>query len=274
MQVVIVGESLVDVLVSPKGSREVPGGSCLNVAVGLARLGMPVTLVTSYGDDDSGRLIAQHLEDVEVQRVARPTSRAIAELDEGGHASYRFDLTWDLGDARPHVPADSHLHVGSLGAVVEPGCDTVLELVRGHQGTVSFDPNCRPGFTRLHRVEELVAHADVVKLSDEDAALLHPGRAVEDVALDWLARGPQLVVLTRGAKGAEGWTRDEHERVVSPAGAPVVDTVGAGDAFMAGLIQGWVDRRGLRSSLEHAALVARITCSREGAQPPCLAELT
>jgi fructokinase len=273
MHVVVVGESLVDVLVSPDGTQEVPGGSCLNVAVGLSRLGARVSLVTSYGDDDPGRLIAQHLEGVDVRRVPGPTSRAVAELDEAGSATYRFEFGWDLGVVVPHVPVSSHLHVGSLGSVVPPGSETVLQLVRGHQGTVSFDPNCRAGFGSPARVEELVAHADIVKLSDEDAQQLYPGRSIEDLARDWLARGPELVVVTRGPAGAEGWTFSAHEWVPSPAGSAVVDTVGAGDAFMAGLIHAWLRGGVLRSVLVHAARIARLTCERAGAQPPTLAEL-
>jgi len=271
--VVVVGEALLDVLVTADGSRQRPGGSCLNVAVGLHRLGVPVTLMTSYGDDEGGRTLAEHLAGVEVVRVEGPTSRAIAELDEHGQASYHFDLTWDLGTATPRIPASSHLHVGSLGAAVPPGSATVLQLVRDHPATTSFDPNCRPGFTMRDRVEQLVALSDLVKLSDEDAASLYPRRAIEDVAQEWLARGPELVVVTRGADGAEGWTRDAYEHVPAPAGPPVVDTVGAGDAFMSALISAWLERRGLREVLEHAALAARITCGREGAQPPTRSEV-
>jgi len=271
--VVVVGEALLDVLITADGSHQVPGGSCLNVAVGLHRLGVPVTLVTSYGDDEGGRALAEHLTGVEVVRFEGPTSRAIAELDEHGRAGYRFELTWDLGTAMPRIPTRSHLHVGSLGAVVQPGSETVLQLVLDHPGTTSFDPNCRPGFTMPERLEQLVALSDVVKLSDEDAALLYPRRAIEDVAQEWLTRGPELVVVTRGADGAEGWTREGYEHVPAPAGPPVVDSVGAGDSFMSALISAWLERRGLREALEHAALAARITCGREGAQPPMRSEM-
>lgn len=272
--VVVVGESLVDVLVTPAGTEQRPGGSCLNVAVALSRLQVPVTLVTSYGDDEGGRLLDRHLAGVDVRRVAAPTSRAVAEIDASGHARYLFELTWDLGDVP--LPRAGHLHVGSLGAVVEPGCSTVRRMVDEHEGTVSLDPNWRPGLTSpaaLSRVEALVARADVVKLSDEDAEAMYPGRPLEDLVLDWLDRGPEWVVVTRGAHGAVGWSLQERVQVDSPAGGPVVDTVGAGDAFMAGLLRSWLEDHELDAALDLASRVARVTCERQGAQPPFLAEL-
>ena len=121
------------------------------------------------------------------------------------------------------------------------------------------------------RVERLVALADVVKLSDEDCHYLYGEEPVADVARRWLGSGPRMVVVTRGGEGAECWTAGEHRHVPVPPGAAVIDTVGAGDAFMAGLLWGLLTGR--PDPLATAALVARRTCERVGADPPTAAEL-
>ena len=171
----------------------------------------------------------------------------------------------------------------------------MLELVRRARGrlTVSYDPNARPvlmgnaGPAR-ERVERFVAAADVVKVSDEDLAWLAPSSDPADVAQDWLALGPALVVVTRGGDGATGVCAAGRVDVPAPR-IQVVDTVGAGDAFMAGLLDA-LARAGLlgaeRSEALHgistealtvaarrAARVAAITCTRPGADPPTRAEL-
>ena len=269
----VVGECLVDVVVRADGtSVERPGGSPANVAVGLGRQGVPVTLVTSYGDDARGALLADHLaaSHVDVLVTAAPTSVAQAVLDESGAATYDFDLRWDLAAAP--LPVDDWLHVGSLGAVLEPGASVVRDWVAGFAGTVSYDPNCRPhlmGVDAVAQVEALVAHADVVKCSDEDAAFLHPSLPLADLAERWLALGPSLVVVTRGPEGADAWTADGTWHVDVPFGAPVVDTVGAGDAFMTGLLLALsTDRDDVDAALATASRIARSTCEREGADPP------
>jgi fructokinase len=269
MTVLVVGESLVDVVSRPDGTIvERPGGSPANVAVALARLGLDVQLLTALGDDPHGQLVRAHVEASGVAVLAAPLARtavALAELDATGAATYRFDLSWDLAGA-PAPAAPNWLHVGSLGTVLAPGADQVAALVARHRGSclISFDPNCRPlltGQPDLPAVEALVAQCDVVKLSDEDADFLLPGLPLEDVLRRWRGLGPRLVVVTRGPDSALALT-DELVEVPVPDGAPVIDTVGAGDTFMAGLIA----TRG--TSLDLAAAAARITVSRVGADPP------
>jgi fructokinase len=285
----VVGEALVDVLVQEGEDTEHAGGGPANIAVGLGRLGHDVTLLSCLGDDERGRVVRAHLEASDVAVLAAPlerTSTARASLDAAGLASYQFDITWDIRDLAPST-TPRWLHVGSIGATLQPGADQVSRLVSRYAGStvVSYDPNIRPllmSEADKPRIVELASRADVVKLSEEDAAWLHPGERPVDVAHRLLALGPRLVVVTLGGDGALAVLRGESAVVVAaPApGGPVVDTVGAGDAFMSGLIDvlSGVDVDHLRVSdvraaLERAGLVARRTVERVGADPPRREEL-
>src|SRR4051794_17624270 len=154
-QFLVVGESLVDVVVPAEGPRhEAVGGSPLNVAVGLARLDVPTSLLTRVGDDDFGRLVQQHVRESGVwlhegsMVAGGVTSTSTAHLDGGGAATYDFDLVWDL--PAQELPEDLlGVHVGSIGAVLEPGRASVADLVRRAVDSdvfVSYDPNIRPAF--------------------------------------------------------------------------------------------------------------------------------
>lgn len=276
MHVLVVGEALVDVLCGPSGTRRRAGGSCANVAVGLARLGISTTLLTTYGRDADGELLDAFLQDVDVIRLDGPTSTATARIGTDGSASYEFDVTWAPSSAEALLPPATHVHVGSLGAVLQPGADTVLDVVRKHPGTISYDPNWRPrlmGGELRSRAEQLVQHADVVKLSDEDARFLYGDADPEAVARSWLRMGPQLVLLTRGAGGADAWTAEGHRHGAARSDTDVVDTVGAGDAFMAAALWAWLEGFDTGRMLELAATAAGLTCERPGANPPTRAEL-
>ena len=300
---VVVGEAVVD-LVGRRGERAFvahPGGSPANVALGLARLGAPVTLSTRLGEDAFGQMLRSHLEasGVKLEAGSRPdaaTSLAIALLDDGV-ATYDFRIDWEI-DTLPALPADTRcLHTGSLATVLPPGDQVVMELVRGERSrghvTVSYDPNVRPAVLRdaaraQPRIERVVSDVDVVKVSDEDLRWLYPGEPDDDVARRWLAMGPLLVVVTRAGAGVHAVTR--AHQVNRPAMAvDLVDTVGAGDAYMSGLLDGLrlgdllgggrrdalaaVDESTLIGVLDRAAAVAAITCSRPGANPPTQREV-
>jgi fructokinase len=299
----VVGEALVD-LVGSRGGRTFvahPGGSPANVALGLGRLGSPVTLTTRLGEDAFGALIAGHLEasGVVVDRGARPwgpTSLAVATL-AAGVASYDFRLTWDVADLPPLAVETRCLHTGSLATVLAPGDAAVVDLIRRERErgrvTVSYDPNVRPallGTPEAARpgIEQLVALSDVVKVSDEDLRWLYAGEPDEDVARRWLSTGPALVIVTRGAGGSFAVTRRVELRRPAPT-IELVDTVGAGDSFTSGLLDGLrradllggprrtaledVDEATLASILDVASVIAAITCSRPGADPPTRAEV-
>ncbi|WP_127473237.1 carbohydrate kinase family protein [Microbacterium sulfonylureivorans] len=299
-RIVVIGEALVDVVHRQSGDvDEAPGGSPANVALTLGRLGRAPTLVTRLADDDRGSRILAWLDESDVTVVAVAslrTSAAEAHLDEAGAADYRFDLDWDLDglDAAIVMSADL-VHVGSVAAVLEPGATQVLELVRAvrERASITYDPNIRavlvsdPASVR-RRVGELIGLADIVKASDDDVRWLEPGRDLDEVALEWLARGPSLVVVTLGPDGALAVTRDGVTRIPGEH-AVVVDTVGAGDTFMGALIDGVAALDGvgaalrrpgggippatLEAILTRAARAAAITVSRPGADPPHFAEL-
>jgi fructokinase len=298
--IVVVGESLVDVVADPhhpENDRETVGGSPLNVATTLAGLDVPAMLITEIGHDDRGRRIVARVEASGAELIAAPTASgrtatATVLLDEG-EATYDFDIGWTL----PHqeLPQCDALHIGSLGTVLEPGRDSVLDLVEqawARDVFVSYDPNVRAPLVSDPRqawrdVESLAGRAHLVKLSDQDVAVLHPGADPEDIARSLLdGERTELVLLTRGGQGAVGFVRDLVVRV--PA-APVelVDTVGAGDAFMAAtlavLLEGSAfdsygagvpaDAERLETLLRAAVEVAGITCSRPGAAAPTRPEL-
>lgn len=299
----VVGEALVDVVLRPGAEpAEHPGGSPANVAIGLGRLGREVGLLTWLAGDAHGDLVREHLAGSGVAVLTGDsapdrTPVARAHLDGDGVATYEFDLTWDLparwdeGDGAPVV-----VHTGSIATVIEPGGEAVARLLadRRDASTLSYDPNLRPALMgspeqTLPVFERLVALADVVKVSDEDLAWLHPGVPPVEIARDWLGRGPALVVVTLGGEGALAVTAAGDEVAVTAPPVQVADTVGAGDSFMAALIDGlWsadllgadarerlraIDRPTVERVLVRCAQVAAITVSRAGANPPTRAEL-
>ena len=223
------------------------------------------------------------------------TSTALARLDANGAATYEFDLLWDPRPAGlpEHVDA---VHTSSIAAVLEPGAETVLDVLRRRRdgSTISYDPNARPTLmgeaeTVRAQIEHTIALCDVVKASDEDVAWLYGTDDVEDVVASWRELGPALTVLTRGDEGAVGFAATGRVQV-SPVVVDAVDTVGAGDTFSAGILDalaakdllGAEKRPALAampsddvaSVLRHAAALAAITVSRAGANPPWSHELS
>lgn len=299
----VVGEALVDIVRTPDGRvSEHAGGSPANVALTLGRLGRPTRLLTRIGDDDRGRRVVEHLAAsgvalAEGSLVPAPTSTAAAQLDVHGGATYTFDLVWDLpdGSGLPGGTPPRCLHTGSISAVLEPGATQVRRLFAAARATstTSYDPNLRPALMGTPEqvrpaVEELVAGADVVKLSDEDAQWLDPRTTPDELAQRWSTLGPAVVVVTRGGRGAKAWCA---AGVVDVEGRPVqvADTVGAGDSFSGGLIDAlWsrdllgadrrealtaIDTGTLHAVVAHAVAVSAVTVSRPGADPPTRAEL-
>lgn len=302
-RLLVVGEALVDIMVDASGeSVEHVGGSPANVAVGLARLDHPVDFACWLGHDARGERIAAHLERHGVTVLpesfgAEPTSTALATLDIDGAATYEFDLHWGLPGIEP-PPGTGHVHTGSIAAVLEPGASSVTDVLRlvRETGTVSYDPNVRPGIMGdleavRGRVEELVGLSDVVKASEDDLESLYAGEATEAVMARWVGLGAGLVVVTLGADGVVYRVAADPATATAPTRAErVVDTVGAGDSFMAGLLSGLV-RTGLlgdpgaRSRLQGATLddvvpaverglaTSGVTVGRAGAYAPSLDEL-
>lgn len=296
----IIGEALIDEVRTHDGAVTAhPGGSPANVAIGLGRLGRDVELLTWLGKDEYGERVSQHLAASHVALAAGSTDAAttsisIAHLDETGAATYDFELEWDVPAGA--VAGDALVvHTGSIAAVLEPGAAGVLRILREARptATITYDPNARPSLMgepadALAKVEEILALADVVKVSDEDIAWL-TGQEPEAVAPAWIEKGPRLVVVTRGGSGASAWTADGRRLDIAAPRVDVVDTVGAGDSFMGGLIDGlWsagllgagqrdaigtADDAVLSEILERCARIAAITVSRAGANPPSSADL-
>lgn len=301
VRTLVIGEALVDIVREPTGAEhEHVGGSPLNVAVGLARLGHDVELATSIGEDHHGRLIEERLGHDFVplspgSRNAARTAKAIATTDETGAAEYEFTIDWNLG---PVPTGFEHVHAGSIAAVMQPGATGVREALEQArpQATLSYDPNSRPTLMGdPHDVrgdmEQLIGLCDIVKASDEDLEWLYGDVSHEEIARLWGRLGPAVVVITRGADGAlVHLPREGEMRTVPGRPAEVADTVGAGDSFMSGLLSGLLDhgllggpdarerlaqgsRQAVLEAVDRAIRTSAITVSRPGAQPPKRAEI-
>ncbi|MFV0451210.1 MAG: PfkB family carbohydrate kinase [Propioniciclava sp.] len=299
----VLGESLVDAVRTRGTVTEHVGGSPMNVAVGLARLGHRTVLGSWWGRDARGARIEQTVAAAGAGILpgsdgASFTTVAHAHIDADKNASYTFDL--DPGIAPlTDLRGATHIHTGSLGAVLDPGGEAIAAAVAASRdtATISYDPNARPSLMGTAeqvrvRMEALISLADVVKASDDDVAWLYPAVPVEQVMAAWAARGPALVVITLGAAGSlslvPGATEPAH---VPPLASAVNDTVGAGDSFMAGLLGGLLDagllgsveaRERLRtaswadvaSAVRRATSTAAITVSHDGAYAPTPDEVT
>lgn len=292
----VIGEALIDVV---DGHAEHVGGSPLNVAVGLARLGRAVDFLTHIGDDEPGRRIADYVKASGAQLVpgstrASRTPTSVATIADDGSAAYAFDLEWRLSGT-PEVAPPLFVHTGSIAAVQEPGCLAVAALLDTYRvsATVTLDPNVRPSLIvdrdlARARIAHLVERSDIVKASHEDLAWIDPDHDPERTARTWLASGPAVVVVTMGDRGAVAFCAAGEARVAARP-VRVVDTVGAGDAFMAGLLDAlWAlgllgaDRRAdlgrlgldaLTAALEAASLASALTIGRAGADLPDRAAL-
>ncbi|MCA1711511.1 MAG: carbohydrate kinase [Actinobacteria bacterium] len=290
----VCGEAIIDLLaIGPTTYEARPGGSPANTAVALARLGVPVAMLGRFSTDRFGRQLREHLVASGVDLscavdAPEPGSLAIVSRDEAGDASYRFVLDgtadWQWEDDELVLPAGTDtLHTGSLALSLAPA---VERLVARTRCTVSIDPNLRPGLLRPdvgEAVERWLPLSDIWKASAEDVALLHPGEDVVDVARRWAAAGPGLVLVTGGAGGVTAVVAGEVLHVDAHP-TDVVDTLGAGDTFTAGLLAALHDGAHLgsrlslspddvRGALDLALRAAAVTCSRPGADPPYAHEL-
>lgn len=302
------GEALIDMLPRQTASGEAAfaphaGGAVFNTAIALGRLGASAGFFSGIAEDFLGQMLADTLQASNVdtslvKRSARPSTLAFVQL-VGGQARYAF---YDVGtagrmlstDDLPALPPSvTALFFGGISLAGEP-CGTAYEslmLREAGRRVTMIDPNIRPGFitdeaayrTRLAR---MIGAADIVKLSDEDLRWLKGPGAIEPLARDLLARGPKLVLITEGARGAHGFSAGHS--TFSPARKVVVaDTVGAGDTFNAGVLAALapdgvltktaldalsVDQ--LAAALDMGVAAAAVTVSRPGANPPWAAELS
>ena len=288
------GEALIDML--PRDTAEgaaflpVAGGAVFNTAIALGRLGAPVAFHSGLSTDLFGDQLAAALDQSGVvdrtARADRPTTLAFVTLTDG-HAEYAFYDEGTAGrmltpDDAPETGDVTALFLGGISLAVEPCAAAYEALALRHPDLpLMVDPNIRPGFiadpgTYRARLNRILAVADIVKLSDEDMAWL--GTTPEEV----LSRGPRAVCLTEGARGATAITASGTVRVPAQT-VEVVDTVGAGDTFNAGVLAGLheagalardrIDADALRGALELGVAAAAVTVSRAGANPPRRSEL-
>ena len=306
--IVCCGEALIDML--PRTSAEgvavyqpFNGGSIFNTAIALGRLGIKTGFFTGlstdfFGDSLKAGLEASHVSLKYLKIWDRPSTLAFVKLDNG-HARYSFfddnsagrmltkkDLPKLTGDVQA-------LHFGSISLIPEPGASTLEALMKREAKTrvICFDPNIRPTVIKnrreyLARVKRMIAMSDIVKISDEDVKWITGKDDFAATARTWLKAGAKVVVITKGGEGAEAFTRKISVTIVSPK-VTVVDTVGAGDTFTAGVLSSLskagkltksgmadLDEATLHDALSFAARAAAVTVSREGANPPWAHELS
>jgi fructokinase len=303
---VVIGEALIDLSPPAEDGSCVarPGGSPMNVAIGLARLGQLTEFAGRLSADPFGTVLRRHLERSavglkHVVPAADPSTIALVEL-AGDQARYQFSLGADfqwLAAELAFLPAGAQaVHFGSLASWLPPGDAAIAvevgRLRRAGSVLVSYDPNVRPALqpdseAARQQVEQSVSLAHVVKASSDDLTWLYGPDTIDAVARRWLDLGAGLVVITRGADGATGWASNQPPVSRPALAVEVVDTVGAGDAFTSGLLDALArrdllapaglaaldDAATLAGVLDDASQIAAITCSRAGANPPSRAEL-
>ena len=298
MAIVVGGEALIDLVPHADQLIAHPGGGPYNTARTLARLEQDVHYLGCLSDDGFGTTLRARLEDDGVRLdtvvpTSRPTTLALAEVDAGGGATYRF---YTDGTSAPSVTPEQALaalpddvdilHVGTLGLVMEPiatALQAVVEAV-ADRALVMVDPNCRPTFIAdrdAYRagLDKTLRHAHVVKVSGDDLEYLTPGLGVTEAAR---ALGVPVALVTLGGDGALVVTREDEYTVAAPK-ITVVDTIGAGDAFGGGFLAYWAragltrealeDGDAVRAATTFACVVAARTCERAGASPPRLSDL-
>jgi fructokinase len=280
------------------------GGSCLNVAIGIARLGAPTGFVGGISTDLFGRMIAEHAAASNVElgfatRSDHQTTLAFVRI-VAGESHYAFydaeTATRNWTFRRGSIPFNTieAVHVGSTTLVNGQGAAETKALIADARATstISFDPNCRPNLVKdkpsyLARMGEFAASADLVKMSDVDFAYLYGEEPYQLRAGAMLGQGPSLVVITRGNNGAIAWHAKAGQIEVEAPAIEVADTIGAGDSFQAALLfalhkQGRLARQHLkdistdelRRALSFAANCAGLTCTRPGADPPWSREIS
>jgi len=310
--VAVLGEVLVD-LANTGGALylAVPGGAPANVAVALSRLGVTTELIARISDDHLGEFVRAHLVANGVGReycvtATEPTTLAVATLSADKIATYAFysqgTANWQwTGEELPAYlpPYVCALVTGSLALGLPPGAAVLEEFVetqyRHGRVLIAYDPNIRPTLAasreeEVTRVERQIRLAHLVKASEDDLKWLYPARDPRDVARAWQEAYGGWVTVTRGPRGAFAICPSGEEVSVAGLAVQVVDTIGAGDAFLAGLLAGLADR-GLFAALaagtlkrltteivaeimSEAVLVAALTCARAGANPPTRLELS
>jgi fructokinase len=302
------GDALIDFLPATSADGRdafVPavGGSCLNVAVGMARLRAPAGFIGGLSTDMFGQMIAEYAlaSGVDLRyatRSERPSTLAFVRTIAGEpHYAFRDEESaarhWVYRRGSVPFAKIDAIHIGSTTLVNDNGAVETLALIEDARGstTISFDPNCRPNLVRdkaryVRHMEQFVANADIVRMSDFDFQFLYGSDRFGEKAKTLLDAGKSLVIVTRGTKGALAWHAAAGAVEIASPAVDIVDTIGAGDSFQAGLLFGLrtigrIERSALASmstdelhrALTFAATCAAITVSRAGADLPRIHEL-
>jgi fructokinase len=302
------GDALIDFLpVKSVDGRDaavpVVGGSCLNIAVGMARLGAPAGFVGGISTDLFGSMIADHAlaSQVDLRYATRSdhetTLAFIRTIAGEPHYAFYDEATasrnWMYRRGSIAFDAIEAIHVGSTTLTHDSGAAEALAMVEDARGsvTISFDPNCRPNLVRdkrryVDQMDAFAAIAGIVRMSDVDFEYLYGAGDPAGRAKSLVDAGASLVVITRGIKGAQAWHKQAGAVEVEAPAVDVVDTIGAGDSFQAALLFALraVGRIGpaslaqttsdeLGRVLSFAAHCAAFTCSRAGADPPRASEV-
>ncbi len=304
MRIALLGEALVDFTsTGPLAFQGHPGGSPYNTAIACARLGQPTGFLTQISTDLFGEALVEHLRanGVDLRFVMRspaPSTLAFVEHAPGTNR-YAFFRTGTADAAYaprplPELPPETtFLHFGSISLLQDPAASTIEAIVAASAGRriVVLDPNVRPTLIAdlpayRGRFAGWLRSTDLLKVSDEDVELLAPGVSPARAAERWLAAGPAAVVITYGASGAIRHRAGAPPLEVSAPAVAVVDTIGAGDTFTAGLSVALAQREVSRAEqlrtladdawhdvMRFAAAAAALNCTRAGANPPRVAEV-
>jgi len=279
------------------------GGSCLNVAVAMARLDAPAGLIAGISTDLFGAMIADHVLSSNVDlryavRSADETTLAFVRFVNGEpHYAFYDEATaarhWKYSPGSIPFETVDAVHVGSTTLISEPTCSQTLAMIDDarRSTTISFDPNCRPALVRdkadyVSRMAAFAARANIVRMSDVDFDFLYGGSDYEPNVARLLAASTALVVVTRGAQGVVAWHRTGGKVEVAAPPIRLADTIGAGDSFQGALLVALrelgrievgalasMDAQELRHALTFAVTCAAITCERVGADPPLRSEI-
>jgi fructokinase len=301
--IVIGGEALVDLVDDHGAPRPVAGGGPFNTAIAFGRLEVPVGFLGSLSRDAYGEMLAELLAgagvDTSLVRWSdAPTPQAVVHRTHDGRNEYTFKLSdTSLLDMSPEdlpvFPVEAWaVHVGTLALAVDPPATAYEALVdrEAERCQIILDPNVRPAIfgdagAYRRRFERLAQLADLIKLSEDDAAWIYPGLSIEEVLELVLGLGPRIVAVTRGKHGATAASCDGFADVAGIKVA-IVDTVGAGDSFGAALVAALVDHGAfgpgatrtaddavLNRAVSYAVAASAITCTRTGAVPPSRDEI-
>jgi fructokinase len=295
--VIVCGEALVDLMPEDNTGanwRAMAGGSPFNTALALARLQVQTQFLGRVGNDGFGRLIRLRIarttmDDRLMVRTTDPTTLAVVNIDHAGNATYHFywdgssNAGWRTNELPAPDDARPFVHVGSLAAVLPPSDTVLLDWFRAAAATspITYDLNVRPAVLAdtaeyRRRVARFIDIATVVKASEDDARHLYPDRSFADVAADWFGSAPRLdtVIFTAGGDGSRLIKRDASGFAMPTLRVDVVDTVGAGDTFMAGYLQSrFILGEDESASLRRATVAGALVCTRRGAEPPTAVEV-